>query len=63
MIFPNQQQLNTLLHLHSDMACRICKSTKVVCVLTASEYLEESVITPSNLIVRTMDDNICALIT
>ncbi len=63
VIFPNQQQLNTLLHLHSDMACRICKSTKVVCVLTASEYLEESVVTPSNLIVRTMDGNICALIT
>lgn len=63
VIFPNQQQLNTLLHLHSDVACRICKSTKVVCVLTASEYLEESVITPSNLIVRTMDDEVSALIT
>lgn len=63
VIFPNQQQLNTLLHLHSDVACRTCKSTKVVCVLTASEYLEESVTTPSNLIVRTIDDNVSALIT
>ncbi|OLS31561.1 MAG: hypothetical protein ThorAB25_01590 [Candidatus Thorarchaeota archaeon AB_25] len=63
VIFPNQQQLNTLLHLHSDVACRTCKSTKVVCVLTASEYLEESVTTPSNLIVKTMDDNVSALVT
>jgi Cdc6-like AAA superfamily ATPase len=63
VIFPNQQQLNTLLHLHSDMACRTCKSTKVVCVLTAAEYLEESVTTPSNLIVKTMDDNVSTLVT
>ena len=63
VIFPNQQQLNTLLHLHSDVACRTCKSTKVVCVLTASEYLEESVTTPSNLIVKTIDDNVAALVT
>ncbi len=63
VIFPNQQQLNTLLHLHSDVACRICKSKKVVCVLTATEYLEESVTTPSNLIVRTMDDNVSTLVT
>jgi len=63
VIFPNQQQLNTLLHLHSDIACRTCKSTRVVCVLTASEYLEETETTPINLIVRTMDDNISALVT
>jgi hypothetical protein len=63
VIFPNQQQLTTLLHLHSDVACRTCKSTKVVCVLTAAEYLEESVTTPSNLIVKTMDDSVSALVT
>lgn len=63
VIFPNQQQLNTLLHLHSNVACRTCKSTKVVCVLTATEYLEESVTTPSNLIVKTMDDNVSAVAT
>ncbi|MFX1559986.1 MAG: hypothetical protein ACFFBL_05325, partial [Promethearchaeota archaeon] len=63
VIFPNQQQLNTLLHLHSDIACRTCKSTKVVCVLTASEYLEENETTPSNLIVRTVNDSISALVT
>ncbi|MFW9868891.1 MAG: ATP-binding protein [Candidatus Thorarchaeota archaeon] len=62
VIFPNQQQLNTLLHLHSDVACRTCKSTNVVCVLTASEYLEESVTTPSNLIIRTMNDKVSTLL-
>jgi DNA helicase HerA-like ATPase len=61
VIFPNQQQLNTLLHLHSDVACRTCKSTQVVCVLTASEYLEDDITTPSNLIVKTMDDKVSAL--
>jgi hypothetical protein len=62
VIFPNQQQLNTLIHLYSDIACRTCKSTKVVCVLTASEYLEENEPTPSNLVVKTMDDNMSAFV-
>lgn len=62
VIFPNQQQLNTLLNLHSEIACRTCKSSKVVCVLTASEYLEESETTPRNLIVKTMDDNVSAFV-
>jgi hypothetical protein len=61
VIFPNQQQLNTLLNLHSDVACRSCKSKQVVCVLTASEYLEEDVTTPSNLIVKTMNDRVSAM--
>ncbi|MHA1662074.1 MAG: ATP-binding protein [Candidatus Thorarchaeota archaeon] len=63
VIFPNQQQLNTLLNLHSDVACRTCKSSKVVCILTASEYLEDSVVTPGNLIIKTMDDSVSALVT
>jgi hypothetical protein len=62
VIFPNQQQLNTLLHLHSDLACRTCKSTRVVCVLTASEYLEENATIPSNVVVRTMEDNMSAFV-
>ncbi|MFW9906951.1 MAG: helicase HerA domain-containing protein [Candidatus Thorarchaeota archaeon] len=62
VIFPNQQQLSTLLNLHSNVACRTCKSTQVVCVLTASEYLEDTVITPGNLLIRTMDDNISTLV-
>ena len=63
VIFPNQQQLSTLLNLHSDVACRTCKSSKVVCILTASEYLEDSVVTPGNLIIKTMDDSVSALVT
>jgi hypothetical protein len=63
VIFPNQQQLSTLLNLHSKVACRTCKSTQVVCILTATEYLEDNVVTPENLIIRTMDDNISALVT
>lgn len=63
VIFPNQQQLSTLLNLHSEVACRTCKSSKVVCILTASEYLEDSVVTPGNLIIKTMDDNVSALVT
>jgi hypothetical protein len=63
IIFPNQQQLNTLLNLHSNVACRTCKSIQVVCILTASEYLEDSIVTPENLIVKTMEDNISAIVT
>ncbi len=50
VVFPNQQQLNTLLHLQSDIACRTCKSERIVCVLTAAEYLEETVVLPDNIL-------------
>ncbi len=63
VVFPNQQQLSTLLNLHSEVACRTCKSSKVVCILTASEYLEDSVVTPGNLVIKTMDDSVSALVT
>ena len=61
VVFPNQQQLNTLLNLHSEIACRKCESSKVVCILTASEYLEDEVITPGNLLIATLEDNVTAL--
>jgi hypothetical protein len=63
VIFPNQQQLSTLLNLHSNVACRTCKSTQVVCILTASEYLEDNIVVPENLIVKTMDDNVSTIST
>ncbi|MFX1330591.1 MAG: ATP-binding protein [Promethearchaeota archaeon] len=50
VVFPNQQQLNTLLHLQSDIACRTCKSRRIVCVLTAAEYLEETMVMPDNVL-------------
>ncbi len=50
VVFPNQQQLNTLLHLQSNIACRTCKSGRIVCVLTAAEYLEDSVVMPDNIL-------------
>ncbi|MFX1263896.1 MAG: ATP-binding protein [Promethearchaeota archaeon] len=49
VIFPNQQQLNTLLHIHSEVACRTCKSTRIIGVLTAAEYLEEDMVMPENV--------------
>jgi hypothetical protein len=49
VIFPNQQQLNTLLHIHNDVACRTCKSTRIIGVLTAAEYLEEDMVMPENI--------------
>lgn len=61
VVFPTQQQLNTLLNLHSDIACRKCESSRVVCILTASEYLEDDVVTPGNLTIATLEDNVTAL--
>ena len=61
-VFPTQQELNTLLRLHSDVACRTCKSTEMICILTASEYLDDSVVTPSNLVMRTMDDGLASIL-
>jgi len=62
IVFPTQQQLNTLLNLHSDLACRICKSTQVICLLTAAEYLDDSAIVPANLTMKTMDDAIAEML-
>ncbi|MGD2072271.1 MAG: DUF87 domain-containing protein [Candidatus Thorarchaeota archaeon] len=55
VVFPTQQEMNTLLRLHSDVACRICNSKGVVCILTAKEYLDESIPVPSNLTILTVD--------
>jgi hypothetical protein len=62
VVFPTQQELNTLLRLHSDVACRTCASSEVICILTAAEYLDDSVVTPSNLTMRTMDDGLTSII-
>jgi len=62
VVFPTQQQLNTLLNLHSNLACRICASTQVVCLLTAAEYLDDSAIVPANLTMKTMDDAIAEML-
>ncbi|MFW9925186.1 MAG: ATP-binding protein [Candidatus Thorarchaeota archaeon] len=61
VVFPTQQELNTLLNLHSDIACRTCNSTDVICILTAAEYLDDSIITPSNLTMHTMDDGLASI--
>ncbi len=61
VVFPTQQELSTLIRLHSEIACRDCESTEVVCILTAAEYLEESVITPANLIIHTMDEGVTSI--
>ena len=62
VVFPTQQQLNTLLNLHSDLACRICGSTQVICLLTAAEYLDDGATVPANLIMKTMDDAIAEML-
>ena len=62
VVFPTQQQLNTLLNLHSDLACRICGSTQVICLLTAAEYLDDGAMIPANLIMKTMDDAIAEML-
>ncbi|MFW9931105.1 MAG: ATP-binding protein [Candidatus Thorarchaeota archaeon] len=61
VVFPTQQELSTLIRLHSDVACRNCESNEVICILTAAEYLEDSIVTPSNLIMRTMDEGLTSV--
>ena len=58
IVFPTQQQLNTLLRLRSDTACRKCSSSQAICILSAAEYMDDSLVTPSNLVMRTIDDGI-----
>jgi len=55
VVFPNQQQLSTLLHLRSEVICRKCNSKKVVCILSASEYFDERENVSDNIIFRYLD--------
>ncbi len=55
VVFPNQQQLSTLLHLQSEVICRKCNSKKVVCILSASEYFDEQENVSDNIIFRYLD--------
>jgi hypothetical protein len=61
VVFPTQQQLNTLLNIHSEIACRKCNSKEVVVILTAAEYVDDNYMTPENLRLGTMADNMAAL--
>ncbi len=61
-VFPTQQQLNTLLNLHSDVACRKCNSKEVIVILTAAEYVDDNYMTPENLTLGTMADNMSTLL-
>jgi len=61
VVFPTQQQLNTLLNLHSEIACRKCNSKEVIVILTAAEYLDDNYVTPENLRLGTMADNMATL--
>jgi len=62
VVFPTQQQLSTLLRLHSNVACRTCGSRKVVCILTASEYVDDGVENPNNLTLRTLDEGLSVVV-
>ncbi len=62
VVFPTQQQLSTLLRLHSNVACRTCGSRRVVCILTASEYVDDSVENPNNLTLRTLDEGLSVVV-
>jgi hypothetical protein len=61
VIFPTQQELNTLLHLHSDVACRTCRTTEVICLLTAEEYINDDIRIPDNYKILTMEKGIAAV--
>jgi hypothetical protein len=61
VVFPTQQELNTLLHLHSEIACRTCKTSEVVCLVTAEEYIDDKTSIPSNYKLLTMDKGITAV--
>jgi len=50
IVFPSQQELNSLLQSVGGTGCNICKSTQTVCVLTAAEYLNEDAAKPPNLV-------------
>lgn len=58
VLFPTQQQLTTLQRMHGDIACRKCKSTKIVCILSAAEYMDESIVNPKNLELVTLDKSL-----
>ncbi|TFF87035.1 ATP-binding protein [Candidatus Thorarchaeota archaeon] len=63
VIFPTQQQLTTLQRMHGNIACRKCESTRVVCILSAAEYMDESVVNPENLELVTLDTKLKAILT
>jgi hypothetical protein len=55
VVFPNQQQLSTLLHLRSEVMCRTCNTKKIVCILSASEYFDERDNVSDNIVFKYLD--------
>lgn len=55
-VFPSQDQLDALLRLDNDIACKACRSTQAVCILPATEYLSDDTVRPANLAICEFED-------
>jgi hypothetical protein len=55
-VFPNQDQLDILMQLDNEVVCKACKATRAVCILPATEYLDNDVAKPANLEICELED-------
>lgn len=55
-VFPSQDQLDILLQLDNEVVCKACKATRAVCILPATEYLDNDTVKPANLEICEMED-------
>ncbi len=61
VVFPTQHQLEMLRQMRETPACRVCGSTHVVCILSASEYWGDYHYDATRLTIRTLEEDLSAL--
>ncbi len=60
VVFPSQERLKTLAQTGADAVCRECSTNRIVCILSAEEYLDSGMMLPDYLRVATVWEAISA---
>ncbi|NWF94704.1 MAG: DUF853 family protein [Candidatus Thorarchaeota archaeon] len=62
IVFPTQHQLNMVMRIGKGEHCRKCHSRKTVCVLTAAEYGGDDAVATPELLLRTVEEGLSAVV-
>ncbi|TXT56852.1 MAG: hypothetical protein BAJATHORv1_20449 [Candidatus Thorarchaeota archaeon] len=61
LVLPSQKQLTDLLQRQVEMKCEMCDTTKVVCIVAASEYIDDAFYELRHINIQTIEESISVL--
>ncbi|MBD3405591.1 MAG: DUF87 domain-containing protein [Candidatus Lokiarchaeota archaeon] len=61
IILPSQKQLSEISNCEKEVKCEVCGATKIICIVAASEYIDERLLKKENIQIRTIEEGITIL--